>query len=132
MYNWHAKSRILVLILFLGDVAVFSLALWLSLTIRFFLPYGKYFWSYRLFLYDNLLPFSLVFLLWILVLYLAGFYRTLIIGYRLSLAQSLLRVHFINSVIAVIFFYISVFMAGLERIFSQGGFRQGRALYCWT
>ncbi|KKT28722.1 MAG: Sugar transferase [Parcubacteria group bacterium GW2011_GWC1_44_10] len=106
MYNWHAKSRILVLILFLGDVAVFSLALWLSLTIRFFLPYGKYFWSYRLFLYDNLLPFSLVFLLWILVLYLAGFYRTLIIGYRLSLAQSLLRVHFINSVIAVIFFYI--------------------------
>ncbi|OGF62514.1 hypothetical protein A2926_02130 [Candidatus Giovannonibacteria bacterium RIFCSPLOWO2_01_FULL_44_40] len=106
MYNWHAKSRILALILFLGDLAVFSLALWLALTIRFFLPYGRYFWSYRVFLYDNILPFLLVFLLWILVLYLAGLYSTLIIGYRLSLAQSLFRIHLINSAIAIVFFYI--------------------------
>lgn len=106
MYNWHAKSRIFVLVLFAGDIIAFSLALWLALTIRFFLPYGRYFWSYRVFINDNLLPFAIIFLLWALVLYLAGFYSTLIIGYRLSLAQNLLRVHLINSVIAVVFFYI--------------------------
>ena len=55
---------------------------------------------------DHLLPFSLIFLMWILVLYLAGFYSTLVIGYRLSLAQALVRVHIINSVIAVVFFYV--------------------------
>lgn len=106
MYNWHTKSRILVFILFLGDLVAFSLALWLALTLRFFLPYGSYFWSYQVFLNDNLLPFVIVFLLWALVLYLAGFYSTLIIGYRLSLAQSLAKVHLINSVIATVFFYI--------------------------
>lgn len=91
----------------LGDLIIFSFALWSSLTIRyFFLPYSSYLWSYKTFLNDNLLPFSLVFLLWALVLYLAGFYSTLVIGYRLSLAQSLLKVHIINSVLAVLFFYI--------------------------
>lgn len=106
MHNWHAKSRIFAVILFLGDLTAFSLALWLALTLRFFLPYGRYFWSYQVFLRDNLLPFLLLFLLWILVLYLAGFYSALIIGYRLSLADSLLRIHLINSVIAIAFFYI--------------------------
>lgn len=43
--------------------------------------------------------------MWILVLYLAGFYSALVIGYRLSLAQALIRVHLINSAVAVVFFY---------------------------
>lgn len=107
MYNWNVKSKFLVLVLLLGDLLVFTLALWVSLTVRyFFLPYGSYLWSYRFFLEGHLLPFSLIFLMWILVLYLAGFYSALVIGYRLSLAQALIRVHLINSVIAVVFFYI--------------------------
>ena len=107
MYNWNIKSRLIAVILLLGDLVSFSLALWVSLTIRyFFVPYGSYLRSYQLLLGDNFLPFTLVFLLWVLVLYLSDFYSTLIIGYRLSLAQSLLKIHFINSAIAVIFFYI--------------------------
>ncbi|MDP3934670.1 MAG: exopolysaccharide biosynthesis polyprenyl glycosylphosphotransferase [Candidatus Giovannonibacteria bacterium] len=107
MYNWNIKSRLVVIILLLGDLMSFSLALWVSLTIRyFFVPYGSYIRSYQLLLGNNFLPFILVFLLWVLVFYLADFYSTLIIGYRLSLAQSLLKIHFINSVIAIIFFYI--------------------------
>ena len=97
----------IAVILLLGDLVSFSLALWMSLTIRyFFVPYGSYIRSYQFLLGDNFLPFTLVFLLWVLVLYLSDFYSTLIIGYRLSLAQSLLKIHFINSAIAVIFFYI--------------------------
>lgn len=78
--------------------------MWLTLALRY-LTYSS-----KIFLL-HLPAFFWIFILWVLSLYIAGFYSAVVIGYRLSLAQELLKVHAASSVMAVIFFYIIPYFA---------------------
>jgi lipopolysaccharide/colanic/teichoic acid biosynthesis glycosyltransferase len=86
--------------LFLGDILVMVVTLWLSLVFRYWeLP------SLNVYL-DHLRPFSILFAVWVLVFFVAGLYEkhTTVLTGRLSslLFNSLL----INAFIAVTFFYL--------------------------
>ncbi len=88
------------LILFLGDLAVFVVSLWLTLLVRYQkVPSGELF-------LDHLSPFFIVFLFWTLVFFIAGLYEkhtTLLKG---RLPALLMRSQLVNSIIAVLFFYL--------------------------
>ncbi len=87
------------LILFVGDIFFLMITLWASLALRnLALP------SQELFLI-HLSPFGFLFIIWIVVFYVAGLYekRTLIL--RSKLPGVLFNTQIANSIIAVIFFY---------------------------
>jgi len=87
------------LILFIGDIFFFALALWFSLYLRYLkLPDANT-------IHDHLAPFSILFVVWILVFYIAGLYdkQTVILKSRLPLV--IFNTQIVNSIIAVLFFY---------------------------
>ena len=91
------------LVLFLGDLGSFVVALWLSLFFRSFeIP------SRDLFL-THLLPFSLLFVLWILVFYIAGLYEKHTVILKSKLPSILANTQIANSTLAVVFFYFVPF-----------------------
>src|SRR3989338_9457352 len=91
------------LFLFLGDFSSFVVALWLSLFLRSFeIP------SQDLFL-THLLPFSLLFVLWILVFYIAGLYDKHTAILKSKLPSILANTQIANSTLAVAFFYFVPF-----------------------
>ncbi|MDP3784889.1 MAG: exopolysaccharide biosynthesis polyprenyl glycosylphosphotransferase [bacterium] len=100
------KSITFVWFLLAGDIIVLALSLLISLTLRYFLPRADYVFSYQRLLSSHILPFTLVFILWIFIFYLGGFYRVFAFGNKLALAQNLFRLQLTNSVIALVFFYL--------------------------
>lgn len=89
------------IILFLGDMIIFTLSLWLVLFIRYSeIPNQEIF-------IQHIIPFSLLFVIWALTFFIAGLYekRTLIIKRRLF--ANIFNTQVINSIIAVIFFYFT-------------------------
>ncbi len=91
------------LVLLLGDLGAFVLALWLSLLIRnLALP------SKELFLV-HLLPFCLLFILWILVFFIAGLYEKHTSILKSKLPSILANTQIANSALAVVFFYFIPF-----------------------
>ncbi|MDO8728943.1 MAG: sugar transferase [bacterium] len=91
------------LVLFLGDLSFFVLALWLSLLIRSVEMPSK-----DVFLM-HLLPFSLLFIIWILVFYIAGLYEKHTVILKSKLPSVLAGTQLINSALAVVFFYFVPF-----------------------
>ena len=91
------------LLLFGGDIFFFLVSLWISLTLRNFS-----FPSWALFR-THLVPFGLLFLVWVIIFYIAGLYdkHTTILQSRLPTV--LFNTQITNSVIAVIFFYLIPF-----------------------
>src|ERR1035437_4213867 len=87
------------IILLFGDLFFFMVSLWLSLTIRNF-----DFPSQKLFLL-NLQPFGLLFIVWIIVFYIAGLYEKRTIILRSKLPGILFNTQIVNSGLAVLFFY---------------------------
>jgi lipopolysaccharide/colanic/teichoic acid biosynthesis glycosyltransferase len=88
-------------ILFIGDLVFFSLALWLSLFLRSFdVP------SQDLFL-SHLEPFSILFLVWAFVFFVAGLYesRSIVLARR-ALSTTLMVAQTINISFAALFFFI--------------------------
>jgi exopolysaccharide biosynthesis polyprenyl glycosylphosphotransferase len=86
-------------LLFLGDLIIFFVSLWLTLLIRYqTLPRGE-------FLHDHLVPFSILFLFWLLVFYIGGLYEKQSIILRNSLPNTIFRAQLTNTIIAVLFFY---------------------------
>jgi exopolysaccharide biosynthesis polyprenyl glycosylphosphotransferase len=88
------------LVLFVGDLCFFTLALWLSLFVRAFdLPTREAFVA-------HLLPFSLLFVVWVVVFFIAGLYenRSLILARR-ALSTTLLTAQTFNVAIAALFFF---------------------------
>lgn len=88
------------LALFLGDLLFFSLALYISLYLRTFDPVTQ-----EVFL-AHLYPFSLLFVAWFLVYFIAGLYesRSIILARR-ALSATLLVAQTINMAIAALFFF---------------------------
>ena len=88
------------LILLLGDVLLFLVALCLMLVLRYgaLLDKGVF--------YMHLTPFSLLFLAWLVVFFIAGLYEKHTLFRRGRLPGILLKAVIINTFIAVIFFYL--------------------------
>ena len=91
------------LVLLVGDLLFFLVGLWLTLFIRTLsLP------SEELFL-THLAPFSLLFAAWVVVFYIAGLYEKHTVILKSKLPNVLATTQFINSGLAVIFFYFIPF-----------------------
>lgn len=91
------------LVLFLGDLGSFVAALWLSLFVRSLEAPSK-----ELFL-THLWPFGLLFIIWILVFYIAGLYEKHTVILKSKLPSILASTQLINSALAVVFFYFIPF-----------------------
>ena len=88
------------LLLWLGDLAFFTVALWLTLLVRYGQwPSGKIFWL-------HLVPFSFIFLVWTVIFFISDLYRRQSMLLAQSLAPLVLRAQIINSLIAGLFFYL--------------------------
>jgi len=86
--------------LLVGDLFIFALSLWVSLVIRGGdVSLGNTF-------IEHLLPFSFIFLAWILVFFIAGLYDKYTNILRESVPEIIFNAQLANSVIAIAFFYL--------------------------
>ena len=97
MYLANQKEPLL---LFIGDVIVFLVSLWLALYIR----YGGS--PDRGLFADHFTPFLPLFLVWALVYYIAGLYNKHTSVLRSRLPQIILKGQLVNTSLAVLFFYL--------------------------
>ncbi len=90
-------------VLFLGDIVFFLLALWITLFVRYWeVP------TTQLFL-EHLAPFSILFVLWVVVFFIAGLYEKHTLVLRSNIPSIIFNAEIVNSVIAVVFFYLVPF-----------------------
>lgn len=86
-------------LLFLGDIVIFALSLWLTLLIRYFdIPS-------EIVLSSHLRPFAILFLVWTLVFYMAGLYGKRMILFKKELPGIILRTQITNIILAALFFF---------------------------
>ncbi len=87
-------------ILFCGDIFFFIFSLWLALFLRFAeVPTMERFTT-------HLVPFSLLFLVWILVYFIAGLYEKHTLILKSKLPNIIFNAQVVNSIFAIVFFYI--------------------------
>lgn len=87
-------------LLFVGDLLILVLSLWVSLWLRYLdVP------SEKLFLL-HLLPFSYIFAVWILIYFIYDLYRRQISFTSQRTLSTLLNAHILGSVVAILFFYL--------------------------
>lgn len=87
------------IILFLGDIFLFGLSLWTALFLRFAeLPNQKL-------LLTHIVPFSILFAIWILVFFIAGLYEKHTLILKSKLPNIIFNAQVVNSIFAIIFFY---------------------------
>ncbi len=96
MNRFHRKDHI---ILFIGDILVLLASLVLTLVLR----YGE-FPSLNL-LELHIIPFSILFIAFILVYFIAGLYEKHTILLRNKLPLTLLNVQLVNTIVGIAFFY---------------------------
>jgi exopolysaccharide biosynthesis polyprenyl glycosylphosphotransferase len=89
-----------ILAVFLGDVVLLYVSLYATLGLRFLaLP------SRELFIL-HAVPFSLIFIFWILAFYVASLYEPHTVVFKSKIPSTILRVEAWNSAVAVLFFYL--------------------------
>lgn len=87
------------LVLLFGDVAVFTLSLWLTLALRYLeIPSAELF-------EEHIVPFLLLFVAWIGVFVLAGLYGRHTRIFRRQLSLMIMYTQIINVIIAALFFF---------------------------
>lgn len=95
----HGGSRTAAL-LFIGDITAFVASLWVTLLIRYqTLPSDSVF-------VDHLVPFSLLFVIWIFMFYINGLYGKGMILLKSRWPDMLLKIQFTNVVLAALFFFL--------------------------
>ena len=88
------------LILFGGDIVFFILALWITLLVRYFeVPSSALF-------YNHLVPFSFLFVVWVLVFFIAGLYNKHTILFKGKLPNIILNAQIVNIILAATFFFL--------------------------
>ena len=91
------------LVLLVGDVLFFLVSLWLTLLVRNVeAPSRELFFT-------HLVPFSILFVAWVVVFYIAGLYEKHTVILKSKLPNILATTQFTNSGLAVIFFYFVPF-----------------------
>ena len=87
-------------VLLVGDIVIFVLALWLTLTLRYLsFPTPELF-------RQHLVPFSLLFVVWVLVFFIAGLYGRHSRLFRRKLMGTILYTQAVNIMIAALFFFL--------------------------
>lgn len=87
-------------LLFLGDILVFALSLWLTLWVRYFaIPESAL-------LLAHASAFATLFGIWILVFYMTGLYSKRVTLFKKELPAALIGVQLVNILIAVVFFFV--------------------------
>lgn len=87
-------------VLFLGDMFFFIVALWLALAVRYFeIPSLETF-------YKHLAPFFILFATWVMSFFIAGLYGKHTLLFKSRLPALILHTQVINSILAVSFFYL--------------------------
>ncbi len=94
------SSKKASLLLFVGDIAIFTIALFLTLILR----YGSHLTP--LIINAHVGPFAVLFALWALVFYLSGLYGKRIIFSAPNLADSLIKTQVANIILAALFFFL--------------------------
>lgn len=97
MTIWNKKEPI---ILFLGDVFFFYLALAVALFLR------SWQWPDSELLLLYIVPFSIIFAIWIFIFFLAGLYEKHTLVFKTKLPSVILNTFIVNSLIAALFFYL--------------------------
>lgn len=87
------------LFLIFGDIAVLYLSLWLALFIRYGVDFDFPRWQ------QHFWPFTMIYLLWLIVFYIAGLYELTLARNNIDFYSTLLRGMLINIGLAVAFFY---------------------------
>lgn len=96
--------------LFLGDIFFFVAALWLALFVRYFeIPSQEAF-------YAHLIPFSILFATWTASFFIAGLYGKHTLLFKSRLPTLILHTQIINSILAVLFFYLLPYFAIAPKI----------------
>src|SRR3990167_6875008 len=90
-------------VLLVGDFFFFLVSLWLALLLRNFEIPSRELFSI------HLVPFSLLFGVWILVFYIAGLYEKHTVILKSKLPNILASTQLANSALAVVFFYFIPF-----------------------
>lgn len=93
------------IVLFVADILVLCVALWVTLFLRFLHAPSLVVWQ------THFSPFVIVFILWICVFYLAGLYERHTSILKNKLPGILLNAHIIASLFAIVFFYIIPFFS---------------------
>jgi exopolysaccharide biosynthesis polyprenyl glycosylphosphotransferase len=88
-------------LLFFGDIICFSTALWLTLLVRYQSLPSFEIWQ------AHFVPFSLLFLLWIAVFFIAGLYDDHTLILKENLPRLLVSSQIVNAIVAVLFFYFA-------------------------
>lgn len=86
-------------VLLFGDIFFFTLALWLTLTIRYVA-----FPNTQLF-YDHIIPFSLLFVAWLVIFFISGLYDKHTIVFKNKVSDVIFRAQIVNVLIAATFFF---------------------------
>jgi len=87
------------LLLFIGDLIILYFSIWLTLLIRnWSIPSSSN-------LIQHLEPFSILFIFWVLIIYIAGMYDRINLVMSNKISSVLFNTQVINMVLAVIFFY---------------------------
>lgn len=93
--------RYALALLFLGDLVVFCLSLLLTLVLRYTgLPSEDILEAY-------IGAFSILFIVWLLVFYMAGLYSKQVLLYRSGVAQAILRTQIFNIILAALLFFFA-------------------------
>ncbi len=100
MSNLTKKEAI---ILFVGDVFFFVFSLWLALFVRFGEAPSVSLFKLHLF------PFSILFLVWVIVYFIAGLYEKHTLILKSKLPSVIFNAQVVNSLLAIVFFYVIPF-----------------------
>ena len=87
------------IVLLAGDIAVFVISLWVTLAVRYLTAP-----SIDLFT-AHLVPFAILFIVWVVVFFLAGLYGRHTRLFRSRLVPTILYTQVINAVVAALFFF---------------------------
>ncbi|OGG80252.1 hypothetical protein A3A39_03715 [Candidatus Kaiserbacteria bacterium RIFCSPLOWO2_01_FULL_54_13] len=87
-------------VLLVGDIAVFGLSLWITLALR-----NLEFPDTQLYL-RHLVPFSFLFIVWVVIFFLAGLYGKHTRLFRSSLPDTIFYTQIVNVLVAALFFFL--------------------------
>ena len=96
--TFHGKKEPIILLL--GDIFVFLASLYITLVVRYLELPASDVW------YNHFVPFSFLFLVWILVFVIAGLYRKHTVLFKRKLPGVILRAQILNISVAAVFFFI--------------------------
>ena len=89
-----------IVLIFIGDIVLLYFSLWAALSIRSLELTGVELYAL------HAIPFSYLFLAWILVFYIASLYEPHTVVFKSRIPATILNVQAVNSLIAVLFFYL--------------------------